>query len=732
MIIQNALTLNGREVLIEGERNLLELSRKAGVDIPTFCYHSELSIYGACRLCLVEIDGQGIQASCSVMPEPGMVVQTHTEEIREMRKTALELILANHDQNCPTCPKNRSCELQSLTRKLGVNDVRFKRTHEPVPVDRSSESLVRDANKCVLCGDCVRACDEIQGVGAIDFAHRGADSTVCPPFGKALNEVECVDCGLCAAVCPTGAITPKDDVDQVWAVVNDPTKKVVVQVAPAVRVAVGEMFGMEPGTVEMGRIVAALKMIGVDQVFDTSFTADMTVLEEAEEFLDRKTKGEKLPQFTSCCPAWVKFAEQFFPKLLDNLSSCKSPQQMFGSLAKSMLPTRLGVDRKDLIVVSIMPCTAKKDEAKQDKFVKDGAYDVDIVLTTQELARMIEEAGIRFPELKLESLDMPLGFKTGAGVIFGTTGGVTEAVLRYAVEKLKGEKLEAVDFHEVRGLDNLREAELEVEGQTIRLAIVHGLATAKKLAQSILDGECEYDLIEVMACPGGRGGGTGQPVSRDWDVRAERQAGIYKCDKMLQLHKAQDNHLLADCYEREIGEVGGHKAHEMLHTSYRNRRRIFGLAMPVSETDGDPTLKVSVCVGTSCFVRGSQQLIQRLTEFIQAKGLDKIVQVEATFCSERCDRGPTIIVGEQVIEKCTFETAVDVCEFVRSRQFAWSRAKRKLSAIDASRVGRAYANVLSRRRRIATIWRRRCVCFNPVDVRRAASPLYSRACIHVG
>ena len=647
------LIINRRELPINGERNVLEIARKAGIEIPTFCYHSSLSIYGACRLCLVDIAGRGIQASCSTKPEPGMVIQTHTEEIRQMRRVGLELLLASHDQNCPSCPKSNSCELQRLARVVGVDRVRFKPSVKDLPLDLSSPSLVRDPNKCVLCGDCVRACSEIQSVGALDFSHRGAHTCVGPAFGKALSDVECVYCGLCSSVCPTGAITPKNDLDGVWAAVNNPKKTVVAQVAPAVRVAIGESFGLDAGSVEMGRLCAALKAIGFDHVYDTSFSADLTVIEEAEEFIARKQKGEKLPQFTSCCPGWVKFAEQFFPEFLPNLSSCKSPQQMFGSLAKRVLPAELGVPREDLVVVSVMPCTAKKFEAKRPEFVAGGQPDVDYVLTTQELARMIQEAGLRFDDLEPQSLDMPFGMKTGAGVIFGATGGVTEAVLRYAVEKLQGETLEAVNFTEVRGEAGIREAVFEVGGVQLKLAVVHGLGNARQVAEKIRQGEAAYDLIEVMACPGGCIGGAGQPVSRDGEAKRHRTAGLYNADKMLQLRKSQENPVVTKMYKDHLGDVGGPVAHELLHTHYHNRRRILGEPLSMMKGAKGDKLVVSVCVGTNCFVRGSDMLLRQVIAYVQERGLTESVHVEATFCFEKCGKAPNVRVGDKHIEQAT-------------------------------------------------------------------------------
>ena len=659
------LTINGTKVPFNDERNLLELIRTAGTDLPTFCYHSELSIYGACRLCLVDVKGQGILAACCTAPQDGMEVKTHTEELRQMRRVALELMLANHDQDCNTCPKNTNCKLQTLARQLGVNEVRFKRTLDPQPVDRSSLALVRDPNKCILCGDCVRACTEIQEVGALGFSGRGAKTTVVPPFNKNLADVECVNCGLCAIVCPVGALTVRDDVNEVWKVVNDPTKTVVVQIAPAVRVAIGEAFGGQPGSIEVGRIVTALKAIGFDKVYDTSFAADQTIFEEATEFIGRKTKGEHLPMFTSCCPAWVKYAEQFLPDMLPNLSTARSPMSMFGPTAKLILPKLLGIEKKDLVTVAIMPCTAKKFEAHLRKFDdEEGRPPTDYVLTTQELVRMIGEAGLRFEELQPQSLDEPFNFKTGGGVIFGTTGGVMEATLRYAVEKIQGEKLEAFEFYEVRGHrpgdKAIREAEITVKGTPVRVCVVYGLANARLVADWIRKGEKKYDFIEVMACPMGCVGGAGQPVTNDWDVRRNRAEGLYKADKMLQLHKPQDNHVLQKCYDDYFeGGVGGHTAHQLLHTTYHNRRRIDGMKIAVMDDAGAvPEVKVAVCVGTSCYVRGSQSVLKKIADYIQDKALGHLVKLEATFCTENCDRGPMVMVGDKMIYKATADQAI--------------------------------------------------------------------------
>ncbi len=661
------LTIDGREIAINGERNILEMIRKAGIDLPTFCYHSELSVYGACRLCLVEIEGRGIQGACSTPPEPGLRIRTMSEQIREIRKISVELLLANHDQRCPTCARSANCQLQALARQLGIDKVRFKSVHTPEPLDDSSPSLVRDPNKCVLCGDCVRVCDEIQSVGAIDFAFRGHEAAVIPSFGKPLADVECVNCGQCASACPTGALAPKPELDEVWRLLNNREFRVVVQTAPAVRVALGECFGMEPGSISSGQMVAALRMLGFDEVYDTSFAADLTVIEEGTEFLLRKSAGGRIPMFTSCCPAWVKFAEQYFPELLPNLSTCRSPQQMFGALAKEVLPARLGVPREKLKVVAIMPCTAKKYEAGLAKFQHDGQRDVDNVLTTVELARMILSAGIRFNDLEPSSFDMPFGFTTGAGVLFGGSGGVTEAVLRFAAEKVTGKPLGNVDFHQVRGEDGVRSATVSLGGTPLKVVVVHGLANARRVAGQVKEGKADFDLVEVMACPSGCIGGAGQPIRPGGATRRERAKGLFQIDKMLQLQKSQDNVFVTECYSTVLGAPGGHKAHELLHTHYQSRRRVAEDAFPLFDAARSRKVDVSVCLGTSCFLRGSEALLRGLTHHVEENGLEKVVDIRGHFCFEQCDSGPSVSVDGERVEQCSLEWARELVDAAVAR-----------------------------------------------------------------
>lgn len=656
---KNIIFVDGREVEFNQERNLLEVIRNSGVDIPTFCYHSELSIYGACRLCLVDIEGRGLQASCSIKPEAGLRVKTNTSEIREIRKTNVELLLANHDQHCTTCEKSGHCQLQNLSRRLGITDIRFKKAGELKKIDISSPSLIRDPNKCVLCGDCVRFCSEVQGIGAIDFAFRGAKSTVVPAFSKCLDDVDCVNCGQCARVCPTGALVPKPDINEVWKELDNKNKTVVAQIAPAVRVAIGEYFDLPEGAITTGQIVSALKRLGFSKVYDTSFAADLTVIEEANEFIGRFSRNEKLPQFTSCCPAWVKFAEQYYPELSNNLSTCRSPQQMFGSVAKQILPNELNVDKKDLVVVSIMPCTAKKFEAQRPEFAEENIRDVDYVLTTMELGKMIEQAGICFLDLPAESLDLPFGFKTGAGIIFGATGGVTEAALRYAAEKVNGTKLDKCDFTATRGLIPIKEVEVDLDGKKVKMAVAYGLAAAKELAEKAKNGESEYAFIEIMACPGGCVNGAGQPVTYSKDTILERSKSLYSIDKSLDLHKSQDNPYVAEIYTKLIGDVNGVKAHSLLHTHYVSRRRISRSGIELVNGKRGNKVEIGVCLGTSCFVKGSQDLLRRLLHHVEECELQEYVDVKATFCFEGCKKAPVVKVGDTLINDSTFEK---VCE----------------------------------------------------------------------
>lgn len=656
----NTVTVNGLEVPIEGERNLLELIRKVGIEIPTFCYHSELSIYGACRLCLVDVAGRGIMASCSTSPEPGMIIKTDTKDIRMMRKINIELLLANHKRECPSCVRSASCTLQDVARKLGVETVRYKQPEKDMPLDTSSPSLTRDPNKCILCGDCVRVCEEVQSVGALDFANRGSNAKVVPAFDHDLASGECVNCGQCSAVCPTGAIVPKNNTDDVWAMIQDPAKTVIVQVAPAVRVALGDRFGFPTGENVAHRMVTAMKLMGFDQVYDTCFAADMTIFEEATEFIGRFAKGEgKLPLFTSCCPGWVRFCEIYFPELLPNLSTTRSPQQIFGSVARKTLPAILGKKPEDIVVVSVMPCTAKKYEAQLPKFSTNGRQDVDIVITTIELAQMIESAGINLHKLEPSAFDMPLGFSTGGGVIFGATGGVMEAALRYAVEKVQGKTLYDVDFKAVRGLECRKEAELDIEGTKIRVAVVHGLANARTLIEDVKAGKVAYDFIEVMACPGGCVSGGGQPITHEEGFRKTRAKGLYETDKSRQVQKPQDNYLVDRCYTESFGgHPGSHEAHDRLHTHYQNRSQLFDATILVHSGNDRRRLPITISICTNQKDCPGQALLALVVDYIKAQGWQDHVDIFAGFTSREDPAGTVCVaIGDEVIDSGSFTLA---------------------------------------------------------------------------
>lgn len=558
------MTIDGRTVEFTDEPNVLAVIRKADIDIPTLCYHSELSVYGACRLCTVENDRGKTFASCSEPPRDGMIVYTNTPRLMKYRKLILELLLAAHCRDCTTCIKSGECQLQSLAHRMGVGNIRFENTKEQHPLDFSSPSIVRDPNKCILCGDCVRMCDNVQSVNAIDFAYRGTRALVTPAFNKKIAETDCVNCGQCRVVCPTGAISIHTNTDAIWDLLADKNTKVVAQIAPAVRVAVGDRFGLPKGENVMGKLVNVLHRLGFDEVYDTSYGADLTVIEESEELMNRLEAGENLPLFTSCCPAWVKFCEERYPDLAKNLSTCRSPQQMFGAVVREYYKDPEKSGGKRIVSVSIMPCTAKKEEILRPESSTNGKQDIDYVLTTTELIGMIRKAGIRFENLEIEATDMPFGIGSGAGVIFGVTGGVTEAVLRRLREGHNRVEMEKIKFSGVRGEEGLKEVEFDYNGRTIRAAVVSGLGNANSLMKRIQKGEVQYDFVEVMACRRGCIMGGGQPVPVDPESRIARSKGIYDTDINTQIKKSNENPLVQSLYD---GLLKG-KTHELLHRNF--------------------------------------------------------------------------------------------------------------------------------------------------------------------
>lgn len=561
------MTINNRRVAFTDEKNVLSVIRKSGIDLPTFCYHSELSTYGACRMCVVEDDRGKIFASCSEVPRDGMVIYTHTPRLQHHRKMILELLLSSHCRDCTTCTENGVCTLQTLSRQLGIDEVRFE-NHKPIlPLDESSECIVRDPNKCILCGDCVRTCEEIQGLGILDFAFRGSKMQVMPAFDREMSQTDCVGCGQCRVVCPTGAISIKQDISPVWTALADKDTCVIAQIAPAVRVAIGDKFGIPKGENTLGRLVAALRMIGFDEIYDTNFGADLTVMEESKELVERLESGENLPLFTSCCPAWVKFCENRYPQFRKNLSTCRSPQAMFGALLKEEARTeekkaaQEGTKNRKTVVISIMPCTAKKAEIKRPEHFTEGKQDVDYVLTTTEVTRMIQEAGIDLSRIEPEALDMPFGLSSGAGAIFGVTGGVTEAVLRRLKNNSSSEVLDAISFTGIRGVDGIKEASVDLNGREVKIAVVNGLHCAKELLDQMKDGEVHYDFVEVMACKRGCIAGGGQPVPIGPRTKKARLEGIYKIDSIAQIKLSNENPIVATVYN---GILKG-KEHKLLH-----------------------------------------------------------------------------------------------------------------------------------------------------------------------
>ena len=559
------ITINGKQYPFTNERNILTIIRNAGIEVPTLCYQPELSIFGACRLCTVEDDRGRLFASCSEEPRDGMVIYTHTERLRKHRKLIIELLLAAHCRDCTTCDKHGNCTLQKLAYEHGVNTVRFANHREEQPIDRSSYAIVRDPNKCILCGNCVRACAELQGIEVLGFTHRGTDAMVAPAFNRNLADTNCVSCGQCRVVCPTGALTIRNCMESVWQALGDKNTRVVAQIAPAVRVAVGEAFGLPKGENAMGKIVAALHRMGFDEVFDTTYTADLTIMEESAEFLDRVANGGKLPLLTSCCPAWVKFVENEYPEFKPNISTCRSPQQMFSAILKDYYRDEANAKGKKTFVVSIMPCTAKKMESYREDAHTHGIKDTDAVLTTSELIRMIKSHGVSFDQMESEACDMPFGIGSGGGVIFGATGGVTEAVLRRLVEGHDPATLNAVANMGARGSEGIKEFTVPYNGIDVKICVASGLANARKVLEAVKSGEKEYHFIEIMACPGGCVMGGGQPIHGTKVTRAEtRTKGLYAADGEMVIKKSNENPLMDIFYN---GYFKG-KAHELLHNHH--------------------------------------------------------------------------------------------------------------------------------------------------------------------
>ena len=568
------IKINNMPLSVPKGISILEAARMAGIEIPTLCYLKKINEIGACRICMVEVKGaRSLVTACVYPVNEGMEIFTNTERVRKSLKMTLEIILSTHDRKCLSCVRSGTCELQQLCKEFGVDDEgRFDGANPVHEYDDSAIHMIRDNGKCILCRRCVAAC-QAQHISVIGANARGFDTHIGSAFERPLDSVACVSCGQCIVNCPTGAIYEKDDTAKVLEAINDPEKFVVVHTAPSIRVTLGECFGMHIGTNVQGKMVAALRRLGFDKVFDTDFGADLTIVEEANEFLGRVQNGGVLPMITSCSPGWIKYCEHYYPDMLDHLSTCKSPQQMSGAIIKTWYAEKMGIDPKDIVVVGIMPCTAKKFETKRDDQAASGYPDVDYSLTTRELGRMIESAGIYFKHLPDEEFDNPLGDSTGAAVIFGATGGVMEAALRTAVEKLSGEELKSLDFTEVRGTDGIKEASYTVNGMEVKVCVVSGLANANTIMEKVKNGTADYHFIEIMGCPGGCVNGGGQPIQhavvRNFvDLRARRAAALYEADKDMPLRKSHESEAVKRLYDEFLGEPGSHKAHEVLHTSY--------------------------------------------------------------------------------------------------------------------------------------------------------------------
>ncbi|MBN2879168.1 MAG: iron hydrogenase small subunit [Clostridia bacterium] len=567
-----SLTIDGINVEVEEGTSVLKAAKDIGIMIPTLCYLNGVNSFGGCRICVVDAGAKSLLASCTLPAAEGMVIKTNTKEVQEARRMNMELILSNHDRSCLTCDRNGKCELQDTAFQMNVDEIRFDGKDTKHKLDLSSPAMVRDPNKCILCRRCVAACGRVQDIGVIGPTERGFRTIVEPAFKMSLGDVACINCGQCLQACPTGAITIVDDTKKVWDAIADPNKHVVVQTAPAVRAALGEEFGLPIGTCVTGKMATALKRLGFDRVFDTDFAADLTIMEEGTEFIGRLQNNGVLPMITSCSPGWIKFMEHNYHDFLPNMSSCKSPQQMMGSVIKNYYAPKMNIPRENIVSVSVMPCSAKKFEAGRPEF----GDDVDVVITTQELGRMIRMAGIDFERLPDSDFDPLLGDSTGAAVIFGVTGGVMEAALRTVYEVLTKETLEQIEFESIRGMEGLKEATVKINDLDVKIAVAHGTANARKLLDSIRSGEKEYHFIEIMACPGGCINGGGQPlvdseIKLKTNVVKQRAKALYSEDRGKALRKSHENPSVQQVYKDWLGEPGGHKSHEFLHTKYVER-----------------------------------------------------------------------------------------------------------------------------------------------------------------